>query len=71
MFVILGPVSGALCNKFGPRRVTIVGGVTVVTGIIMSAVTPSITFLVVANGVVTGKSANIDPGTSKLTPKTD
>ncbi|XP_038069856.1 uncharacterized protein LOC119739095 [Patiria miniata] len=49
---IMGPFSGALCTKFGPRVVTMVGGVLFVAGAVMSSQATSIVFLIFSNGFV-------------------
>ncbi|XP_038069855.1 monocarboxylate transporter 5-like [Patiria miniata] len=55
---IMSPLAGALCTRFGPRLVTMVGGVIYVAGFVMASQAPSIEFLIVAVGFVgaTGQS---------------
>ncbi|XP_038069858.1 monocarboxylate transporter 5-like [Patiria miniata] len=48
---ISGPLSSALCTKFGPRKVTIVGGVITAGGIALMSLSPSITVLILLSSI--------------------
>ena len=50
-----GPIVSILVNAFGCRAVTMIGGVIVMAGTLMSAFAPSINFIVMSLGFVTGK----------------
>ena len=49
-----GPFVSILVNAFGCRRVTIVGGLIVTGGMLTSVFAPSVSYLVVTLGFVTG-----------------
>ncbi len=52
--VILGPVSGALTNRFGHRAVVIAGGLTAAAGLVSSIFAHNIYHLYVTFGIITG-----------------
>ncbi|XP_038069857.1 monocarboxylate transporter 12-like [Patiria miniata] len=48
---ILSPLSSALCTKFGPRAMTLVGGVITAGGIALMSMSPSITVLILFSSI--------------------
>ena len=50
-----GPLTSALCNRYGPRVVTILGGLLASTGGVLMSLSPSIVFLILVN-LVSGKT---------------
>ncbi|XP_022105364.1 monocarboxylate transporter 5-like [Acanthaster planci] len=59
MMALFSPVSGALCTKFGPRMLTILGGVLIMGGAIVSSLASTVSLLVIGNGFITGLGASM------------
>lgn len=58
-FVFSGPLSGYLIEKFGERKVAIVGSLISAIGITSSAFVNSVPVLILTYGVISGKFVNI------------
>lgn len=54
-FVFAGPLSGYLIEKFGERKVAIVGSLISAIGITSSAFVNSVPVLILTYGVISGK----------------
>jgi len=61
-FAILMPIAGKLLEKYGPRIVTILGGVLVGVGWILSSFSQNITILTVTYGVIAGSGVGLAYG---------
>jgi len=58
-FAVLMPFAGAPLDKYGPRRLTIIGGITVGIGWILASQAPNIAILTLAYGVIGGAGVGI------------
>ena len=58
--VFSGPLSGALCAKIGPRGVTMMAGVVLAVGAVMTSRSRTVEFLVVSHGVTSGRRFTFD-----------
>ena len=54
-FSFIGPVAGALTNKFGFRFVAILGAFLEALGVFLSAFTPNLEFLYFSVGILIGE----------------
>lgn len=55
-FLIVGPVASALTNRYGCRKVTVVGAVIASSGFLLSLFAPNIYYLYVTFGILSGKA---------------
>ena len=55
-FLIVGPVASALTNRYGCRKVTVVGAVVASSGFLLSLFAPNIYYLYVTFGILSGKT---------------
>jgi len=63
VFYAIGmPIAGGLIDKYGPRIMTIVGGVFIATGWILSGFTSNIIMLTITYGVIAGTGVGIAYG---------
>jgi len=58
-FAVLMPLAGGPLDKYGPRPLTIIGGIIVGIGWILASQAPNITFLVLAYGIIGGAGVGI------------
>jgi MFS transporter, OFA family, oxalate/formate antiporter len=58
-FAVLMPLAGAPLDKYGPRPLTIIGGIIVGIGWILASQAPNITFLTLAYGIIGGAGVGI------------
>ncbi|XP_071810321.1 monocarboxylate transporter 13-like [Asterias amurensis] len=56
---LMGPVSAAICTKFGPRVTMMVGGVALVGGYAMATCSPTVWILILSNGVLTAFGSSL------------
>ncbi len=61
-FAILMPIAGGPLDKYGPRVITILGGVTVGFGWILASFASSMTMLAVSYGIIAGGGVGITYG---------
>ena len=54
-FLIVGPIVGALINKYGCRVVGIAGSLALTTSFILSIFSPNIEMMIVTYGLIGGK----------------
>ena len=50
----VGPLAAKLVNKFGCRKITVLGSVVATAGLVSSGFAPSIAFLFFSAGICTG-----------------
>ncbi len=58
-FAILMPIAGGLLDKYGPRNITILGGVLVGLGWILASFSSSITILIISYGLIAGGGVGV------------
>jgi MFS family permease len=58
-FALLMPFAGKPLDRYGPRKLTILGGVIVGIGWILASQAPNITFLTLAYGIIAGAGVGI------------
>ena len=58
-FAILMPIAGRWLNKYGPRVITIVGGVAVGAGWILSSFAQDMSLLIVSYGIIAGGGVGV------------
>jgi MFS transporter, OFA family, oxalate/formate antiporter len=58
-FAVFMPLAGAPLDKYGPRPLTIIGGIIVGVGWILASQAPNITFLTLAYGIIGGAGVGI------------
>ena len=65
MMFLFGPFTGGLCEKYGIRLVTAVGGLIAVVGLLLTSFTNSLYVIYLTYSVVWGfgSSLNFAPGT--------
>ena len=61
-YAITMPIAGGFIDKYGPKIVTIVGGLVVSVGWILSGFTSNITLLIITYGVIAGSGVGIAYG---------
>ena len=61
-YAVTMPIAGGFIDKYGPKIVTIVGGLVVSVGWILSGFTSNITLLIITYGVIAGSGVGIAYG---------
>ena len=54
ILIVIGPFLGVLFNKYGHRSVSFVGGILFSLGLLLTSFSPSLFYLYVSHGIITG-----------------